>query len=157
MDMPGVFVSPYQTSPMDLGHPCFYEARSQAIESRLESIRNGNSQSLLKQVYQRESIKGTFCIGVDFRYSLSDLLEIIECIGPDTLAFLCTRFAKFYKLYGGGFPDLCLWNPSSLQVKFVEVKGPGDRLSDKQVLWISDLLKQGSSAELLLVKVLNEE
>lgn len=158
MDMPGVFVSPYQTAPMDLGHPCFYEARNQEIESRLESIRNGNAKSLLEEVHLRESSKGTFCVGVDWtHYSCQDLLEILDCFGPEPLSFICARFAKFYRLYGGGIPDLCLWKSESHEIKFVEVKGPGDRLSEKQILWISDFLKLGISAELLSVKVLNEE
>jgi len=38
-----------------------------------------------------------------------------------------------------GFPDLTLWNPDAGQVKVVEVKGPGDRLSTKQILWIQFL------------------
>lgn len=157
MDMPGVFVSPYQNSPMDLGHPHFYEARSQELEARLDSIRNGIAKSLLKEVYMRER-KGTVCIGVDWNlFSCTDLLEILDCIGPEPLSFICCKFAKYYRLYGGGIPDLCLWNPSSLKIQFVEVKGPGDRLSEKQILWINDLLKIGISTELLLIKVLNEE
>ena len=156
MDMPGVFVSPYQNAPMDLGHPCFYEARSQEIESRLESVRKGNAKSILEETYSKQKHKG--CIGVDWtRYSCSDLLEILDCIGPKPLSFLCSKFAKFYRLYSGGIPDLCLWKSSPLEVKFVEVKGPGDRLSEKQILWMSDFLKLGVSTEILLVKVLNEE
>ena len=157
MDVPGVFVSPYQTAPMDLGHPCFYESRREEIESRLELIRNGSAKSILTQVYSLQGSKNTFCIGVDWHYSCTDLSEIIDCIGPQALLFLCSRFAKFYRVYGGGIPDLCLWKPTTSEIKFVEVKGPGDRLSDKQVLWISDFLKIGISAEILLVESLNNE
>ena len=35
-----------------------------------------------------------------------------------------------------GLPDLTLWNPETEEIKFVEVKGPGDKLSFKQILWI---------------------
>jgi hypothetical protein len=33
---------------------------------------------------------------------------------------------------GGGVPDLFLWNVEYKTAKFVEVKGPGDTLSEKQ-------------------------
>jgi hypothetical protein len=35
-----------------------------------------------------------------------------------------------------GLPDLTLWNPETEEIWFVEVKGPGDKLSFKQILWI---------------------
>ena len=156
MEMPGVFVSPYQNAPLDLGHSCFYEARSKEIESRLDLIRNGDSETILRETYSNE--KGKFCVGVDWNsYSCADLIEIIDCMGPQPLSFVCNRFAKHYRVYGGGMPDLCLWKADSCEIKFVEVKGPGDRLSEKQILWINDFIKIGIPAELLLVETLNNE
>ena len=32
----------------------------------------------------------------------------------------------------GGVPDLIVWNSDSQDCKFVEVKGPGDRLQENQ-------------------------
>jgi Fanconi-associated nuclease 1 len=40
--------------------------------------------------------------------------------------------AKDYASHRGGVPDLCLWKYESLEFMLVEVKGQGDRLSDKQ-------------------------
>ena len=48
-----------------------------------------------------------------------------------------------------GLPDLCLWSAggegdnADAQAMLVEVKGPRDRLSDKQRVWIDLLLKAG--------------
>jgi Fanconi-associated nuclease 1 len=39
-----------------------------------------------------------------------------------------------------GLPDLTLWNPDTETVWFVEVKGPGDKLSYKQILWIRSVI-----------------
>ena len=33
-----------------------------------------------------------------------------------------------------GFPDLTMWDTNNHRVVFVEVKGPNDRLSNKQIL-----------------------
>ena len=45
-------------------------------------------------------------------------------------------------MYRSGLPDLTLWNPESGEMKFVEVKGPGDKLSYKQILWIRLAMKK---------------
>ena len=48
-----------------------------------------------------------------------------------------------------GLPDLCLWSVGGVgdnanaQAMLVEVKGPRDRLSDKQRVWIDLLLNAG--------------
>lgn len=55
----------------------------------------------------------------------------------------------------GGFSSGCgaaAGKPSEARVKLVEVKGPGDRLSDAQVAWIGLLLKHGVQVEVCRVK-----
>ena len=47
LDVPGVFNSKYQTSPLDLGSICFYESRKQEISNLLQEIRNGTLQGNL--------------------------------------------------------------------------------------------------------------
>jgi Fanconi-associated nuclease 1 len=61
-------------------------------------------------------------------------------LGGESLALICECFAKNYSAHSGGMPDLCVWKSGEGFVKFVEVKGQGDRFSDKQRVWI-DLLK----------------
>ena len=41
---------------------------------------------------------------------------------------------------------MTVWNPSTKEVRIVEVKGPNDRLSNKQILWIDFLNKIGVTA-----------
>lgn len=88
--------------------------------------------------------------------------------------------AQDYKSRMGGLPDLLLWSPDTLKcacctqlgrsvcvplthcvgdefvprpaAKLVEVKGPNDRLSDKQEVWISELLTAGIHVEVLHVE-----
>ena len=49
-----------------------------------------------------------------------------------------------------GLPDLICMKPD--EVKFIEVKGPGDDLSDQQVAWISRLVKLGAVVEVMDVR-----
>ena len=45
---------------------------------------------------------------------------------------ICGLQAKDYSGSGGGVPDLIVWNHKKREAKFVEVKGPGDILSETQ-------------------------
>jgi hypothetical protein len=49
----------------------------------------------------------------------------------------------------GGDPTLS----PSLEGKFVEVKGPGDSLSDQQVAWIDRLVRLGATVEVCHVAI----
>ncbi|VDM96360.1 unnamed protein product [Thelazia callipaeda] len=53
---------------------------------------------------------------------------------------LCTivrRLIKDYRNCRSGFPDLTVWNDEKKLLAVVEVKGPGDKLSTKQRLWLN--------------------
>ncbi|KWU46578.1 hypothetical protein RHOSPDRAFT_8870, partial [Rhodotorula sp. JG-1b] len=54
------------------------------------------------------------------RYTQEDLLEIVECIGPQALAAILTVFVEEYGHRTGGIPDLCLWNPETSRALFSE-------------------------------------
>ena len=46
---------------------------------------------------------------------------------------ICSLLSDAYEAWSGGLPDLLVWN--STRVRFVEIKGPGDSLSDRQRAW----------------------
>ncbi|CAI8018977.1 Fanconi-associated nuclease 1 [Geodia barretti] len=73
-------------------------------------------------------------------------------MGGELLSKVSRQFAMFYGQSCGGLPDLTLWNPSTNTCKFVEVKGPGDRLSNKQIVWLSRLASWGCQVEVCRVK-----
>ena len=54
-----------------------------------------------------------------------------------------------------GFPDLTMWSTQSGRVTFVEVKGPNDRLSNKQILWLDYLTAIGIEALVCHVEEVN--
>jgi Fanconi-associated nuclease 1 len=53
------------------------------------------------------------------------------------LACLCRVLCEDYAQRGSGVPDLFIWNYGEKHCKFVEVKGPGDRLQENQKVRIS--------------------
>ena len=56
-----------------------------------------------------------------------------------------------------GFPDLTMWNPETKTCQIVEVKGPNDRLSKKQILWIDYLSKLGIKAVVCRVEAIGHK
>lgn len=77
------------------------------------------------------------------------------CIGNGFLAKLCHRFVMDYCYHRGGIPDIIVWNPENGNWKMVEVKGPGDHLSNKQILWLDFLLQNEVNAEVCYVKAIS--
>jgi fanconi-associated nuclease 1 len=61
---------------------------------------------------------------------------------------LCRVLCEDYAQRGSGVPDLFIWNYEEKHCKFVEVKGPGDRLQENQKVRIS----LGCQAECTILK-----
>ncbi|KAL1664575.1 hypothetical protein GGF50DRAFT_114989 [Schizophyllum commune] len=142
--VPSVFVTEFQTAPLDLAEDTFYTARKELIETRLaELTEEGKALEILRRndKFYRES--KTFCIGLSWtNCSAEDLEEIVECMGGHALRHICLLFCQDYAGRCGGVPDLIVWKMTGDErCKFVEVKGPGDRASDAQKLWFDSLLR----------------
>ncbi|KAF9189109.1 hypothetical protein BGZ50_000946 [Haplosporangium sp. Z 11] len=97
------------------------------------------------------------CVGVNWTFTKEELLQIAECIGGSALSEICRILAQEYNKRCSGMPDLCCWNYPKKLVKFVEVKGPGDRLSSKQQVWIDLLTSLHVDVELCIVQVSKDE
>lgn len=140
----------------------FYTSRKEDIDNRLNliyfstpTVTDGIVTSpvtrLLEDTYFRWH--GRSVRGVDWaRWRIGDLKDIATCLGGPVLALLCERFATDFRFTHSGLPDLLLWDPSTLKSKLVEVKGPGDSLSEKQIVWIDALARRGCNIVTLYVK-----
>jgi Fanconi-associated nuclease 1 len=64
-------------------------------------------------------------------------MTFLQCFTGDALACLCRVLCEDYAQRGSGVPDLFLWNYAEKHCKFVEVKGPGDKLQENQKVCIS--------------------
>ncbi|KAL4792795.1 VRR-NUC domain-containing protein [Aspergillus venezuelensis] len=146
--IPNVFQTSFQTCPLDLHTDAFYPSRLSEINHRLVSITNGSAPSLISSIHDQFSASQPCCIGLDWSFPLSDLLEIASCFSGEALAAICKIMAEEYAARGGGVPDLFLWSLERKEVRFVEVKSEKDRLSDTQRLWIHVLLGAGVKVEL---------
>ena len=146
--IPNVFQTSYQTCPLDLHTDAFYPSRYSEINHRLMEISNGEAERILRSVHSEHYENRTCCVGLDWDFALSDLLEILSCFQGEALATICKVMAQEYQARGGGVPDLFLWDVEKKEVMFAEVKSENDRLSDTQRLWIHVLMGAGVRVEL---------
>ncbi|KAL5511287.1 hypothetical protein ACEPAH_4503 [Sanghuangporus vaninii] len=150
--VPGAFETPYQSAPLDIASECFYFARKDAVEERLQEINDGKAPEILASVDDKYRENNTMCVGVRWNnYSKQDLVEIVTCLGGEGLSVICRLFCEDYGGRHSGVPDLIVWRMKDKLAKFVEVKGPGDNLSENQKVWIDVLRQAGIDVEVCRV------
>lgn len=150
-DVPDVFQIPFQDAPLDLVTDAFYTNRVSLIEEKLHQISTTVPvESLIDETW---AYYGTQCRGLYWdRFTKDQLKELAGCIGGKVLAGVCKVLAEDYQSWSSGLPDLLLWKSTTRTSKVVEVKGPRDRLSDKQQAWIDHFIMLGMEVQICHVK-----
>ncbi|KAF7231924.1 hypothetical protein EG68_07149 [Paragonimus skrjabini miyazakii] len=157
---PDVFYSFRQSAPLDLFTDDFYYARHELIEQRLtwildaEKLDQTNSD-VLDPVEQWitgcwTAHHGERCLWVswDILDSAKDAYDLFWCLGPKVVHAICYQLAKDFRHWKSGLPDLVVWSPRERRSKIIEVKGPGDQLSTKQIMWLDVLVRSGADVEI---------
>ncbi|XP_052244398.1 fanconi-associated nuclease 1-like isoform X2 [Dreissena polymorpha] len=155
VDVADVFQGPYQGAPLDLATQDFYRNRSQVVDERLEWIKGASIEELIAEVGRVwTEHNGTMVEGITWeKFSGPDTHQhLVSCMGGLVISGILGRYVRDPRHTRSGFPDLTLWNTDTRTFKICEVKGPNDRLSTKQILWIDFLLKLGVDAEVCYVK-----
>ncbi len=134
--LPGAFVHPFQSAPLDLFEAGFRSRRAEAIDARLCELANGSSGS--KQLLDRWQARfGTVNALVPWhRFSAREVQRILEALPAPVLACLCKTALEHPPLLRRGFPDLILLGDAPGHFGFIEVKGPGDVLRPEQRRWL---------------------
>ncbi|XP_066184658.1 fanconi-associated nuclease 1 isoform X2 [Sylvia atricapilla] len=154
-DIPDVFRNSYQTSPLDLYTDSFYENRRAVIEARLQQLHTASSETLAKlvaEVWTTQEGKAAALVNWGRFISLQQVQSLVSCLGGAFLSGVFRRLCRDLRHCRGGLPDLLVWRSHSRHFKLVEVKGPNDRLSPKQTLWLSELHKLGAAVEVCHVQ-----
>ncbi|CAL4136772.1 unnamed protein product, partial [Meganyctiphanes norvegica] len=149
-----VFRSPYQGAPLDLDSPHFYQARKDIIDSRLTEMRQWSEDEAL-HILEESWIKHQDKVSLvqwDLYRNLDHAKGLVSCIGMRVLSAICERLARNHRFTRSGFPDLVVWEPKNKTCRIVEVKGPNDHLSTKQILWLDFLIANGAFAEVCHVQ-----
>ena len=163
-DIPDVFRTPHQSVPLDFDTDDFYANRKTALDERIEAIRIWDFQQLSEYVINVWNSYATVVTSSPANWDLfplgvEQLLGLLKCFQGYQLSAICERLAKDHRHTRSGFPDLTVWNQEREQhkVAFIEVKGPNDVLSPKQILWLNFLTSVNISAFVCHVEALNSK
>ena len=79
------------------------------------------------------------------------LVTLSKLLGGLRIAKILEKYARDYKFWNHGMPDLLLWSTDLNIIRFSEVKSENDKLSDVQRAWLSWLSRSGIDCEICLV------
>ncbi|NXT74031.1 FAN1 nuclease, partial [Zapornia atra] len=153
--IPDVFRNSYQTFPLDLYTDSFYENRRDVIETRLQQLHTASSETLAKwvaDIWTAQEGKAAALVSWGRFTSLQQVQSLVSCLGGMFLSGVFRRLSKDLRHCRGGLPDLVVWRAHTNDFKLVEVKGPNDRLSHKQMVWLSELKQLGATVEVCHVQ-----
>ena len=145
VNVPDVFRDPCQAMPYDWDSDHFYQAREEQINIRLAILRGLDRLELGEEVVSSWlQNHGVVSLANWDLFSSEEMLrQLVQCFDPLSLLAVMERMLKDHRSTRSGLPDLTLWNPQSKITSMIEVKGPGDKLSTKQILWIQFLNNVG--------------
>ncbi|KAL9651733.1 hypothetical protein ABK040_013989 [Willaertia magna] len=168
--IPFVFRSKYQSAPLDFCTDAFYERRKEKILDRLKEYEEKGNLFIVETVKcvweENYGVKAVCCNwGIECddimmeenleiitkttsTEQLQNLTEICECFSPKVICTILKMLAEDFKENRSGMPDLTLWKLKEKCGKLCEVKGPNDKLSDKQTIWIDVLLRAGCQVDI---------
>uniref|UniRef100_A0A8R1TXB0 Fanconi-associated nuclease n=1 Tax=Onchocerca volvulus TaxID=6282 RepID=A0A8R1TXB0_ONCVO len=135
-----VWFSETQTNPADLNSRAFYANRQDLFELRFKEIEEADFDDLLLEMektytdyYGVTNSEITWNCFADFE----QVKRFMICCPIAALCASIRRLISDYRNCRSGFPDLTVWNDEKKLLAVVEVKGPGDKLSTKQRLWLN--------------------
>jgi hypothetical protein len=144
----GLLQSPLQKWALDIGflQECSEDRWNQALKviDRFSSL---DFEALVDFYCTLNTENGN---GDDFNQELP-VIDILRCMRGNVLAAIMRLMIADPYYWGGGQPDLIVWNTSKREVCFAEVKGPGDQLSPRQRWWLAHLRDAGATAEVCWV------
>ena len=148
--VPGVFVNRYQSGPLDLYWPDFSEQRKTQIAQCLAAM-SSNAKLCTSLLATYDSKRGIANAFVGWRaFIRSDLEQWLGNVPVSQLRKILEIMLGDIQQYRRGFPDLLVIDAKGY-VEFVEVKGPGDQLSQHQRVWFNLFYKLGLPARVLRV------
>lgn len=135
----GAFVNPFQSVPLDLYWPEFFEVRKNLCINPLE-----NPENLPQKIRNRASEKiGTTNHLIAWSViNTTNLDMILKAFSIEKLKNLLAIVVEDLAQFRSGFPDLTVIDQKG-QIEFIEVKGPGDQVRPNQHIWIERLLSIG--------------
>lgn len=143
-DVPDVFITPYQTKPLDLCHSSFSRSlvRLKALTVKLNELMGyGNDEIVQVTGASYRKHYKQICKGMNWNYSLDFLQLVAVCLGGANLSRIFRALFANFKFLSSGMPDLL-----SIRVRKVTVSASsavGCECYKSEILDLSSLLCPG--------------
>jgi hypothetical protein len=149
--LPGAFFHEFHAAPADLLEAGFRQRRSAAFAACWAQLESGTYRdSILRTFEAKAGIQSPF---VPWGALTRPELELaLDCIPPVHLQKFFDRLLTDVRANRSGLPDLIQLWPEERRYRLIEVKGPGDRLQDNQIRWLSFCLAQDIPVAVCKVK-----
>jgi hypothetical protein len=140
--IPGAFFHAFHAAPADLLAADFRQRRAASFSACLSQLDSGEYGATILDTFERKAgIQSPF---VAWGLLTRELLELaLHCLPALHLRACFERLLVDIRSNRSGLPDLIQFWPGERCYRLIEVKGPGDRLQDNQVRWLSFCVAQG--------------
>ena len=147
--LPGAFFHPFHAGPADLYRDDFVSRRYSRFAACLAQLDEGSYCEAIRQVWREK--RGITSPFVHWDALDEPLLELaLACLPAAHLRACFERLLADLKDNRAGLPDLIQFHPGDEEglprYRWIEVKGPGDRLQDNQRRWLAFFEAQGIEA-----------
>lgn len=148
-EIPAAFINPFQFAPLDLFEDQFLARRTHVMKEVSELFQTSDWRAILLARWNslRDYSIALWSPHVLPENLLEDWLSQVDAVRLDALL---KHLFQDLRNRRSGQPDLVVRDTAGCW-RFVEVKGPGDTLSDHQRRWLSTLNSLGFGAEVLWV------
>jgi hypothetical protein len=138
----GAFFHEFQAAPADLHADAFHRRRAAQFAECLQQLDSGAYRhTICRNFEQKAGIQSPFVFwGVMSQVLLS---RALDCLPREHLKACFGRILANIRANACGLPDLVQFWPAERRYRLIEVKGPGDRLQDNQIRWLTFCVAHG--------------
>ena len=134
--LPGAFFHPFHAAPADLLEADFQERRAAQFAACFAQLESGAYRDTILATFERKAGLQTPFVAWDW-LTREELELALDCIPAAHLHRFFQRLLTDMRANRSGLPDLIQLWPGERRYRLIEVKGPGDRLQDNQIRWLS--------------------
>ena len=146
----GAFFHEFQAAPADLHAAAFHGRRAAQFAACLQQLDSDDYRHTIRRNFeQKAGIHSPFVFwGVMSQVLLS---RALDCLPREHLKACFGRILANIRANASGLPDLVQFWPAQRRYRLIEVKGPGDRLADNQIRWLTFCVAHGIPASVCQV------
>jgi len=138
----GAFFHEFQAAPADLHAPAFHGRRAAQFAQCFQQLQSDDYRDTIRRNFEAKTgIQSPFVFWGVISEPL--LRSALDCLPREHLKVCFERILANIRSNACGLPDLVQFWPAQRRYRLIEVKGPGDRLQDNQIRWLTFCVAHG--------------